>query len=158
MKNFKMSMLTVLLVSLLTTFGAFAQTAQDYQIILYDHYQPIASFSTMPGLNPGNINHTANYNQIINLRDYNINDRADNALISAYTGSTITFYKNADADGSRGICVVHVKQNFSGYKLTSLEHTYEDAYIKVDFYSAGRNSLNGELSCIVVTPPNRVWN
>lgn len=153
-----MSMVIVLLVSLFTTLDSIAQTVQDYQIILYDHYRPIASFSSIPVLNPDNITHNANYNQIINLRDYGINDRADNALISACIGSTITFYKNADADGSRGICVVHVKQNFTGYKLTSLEHTYEDAYIKVDFYSAGKNSLNGELSSIVITPPNKVWN
>ncbi|QNK64810.1 hypothetical protein H7F33_10160 [Pedobacter sp. PAMC26386] len=161
MKNFKFTMLIALVLGLFTTFNANAQLQHNFSVYLYKNGAFLAGFAGMTFNDPNLKN--VNYGQIVNMRDYdaatggNLNDKANNAMISADAGTTITFYKNADADYSRGQCIVYVKQSFVGYRLTSLEHTYEDAYIRVVFYSEGRNSLNGELSSIVVTAPPITW-
>ncbi|MGY0035121.1 hypothetical protein [Pedobacter sp. NJ-S-72] len=117
MKNFKFAMLMTLFFCLVSTFNANAQLKHNFEVYLYKDGGFLAGFA---GMNFGQPNvRNVNYGQIVNMRDYdaatggNLNDKANNAMISADAGTTITFYKNADADYSRGRCIVYVKQNFA---------------------------------------------
>jgi len=158
MKKIKCTALIVLVFCLFNASKTYAQAIDLYgfSLTLQKSSITIIVFTTnpYPGTNPHHEIHSIVPGQVMNLRDYtldgkNLNDVANQAVFTAKAGTRIIFYNNADADYSRGRCELYVKQDVGGYFLTSLEHTYEDAYIKVNWYSEGQNSLNGNLSSVV---------
>lgn len=114
----------------------------------------VGSFNALfGGMNP-EPRYSVGFDQNYNLRDYpyqfsptaTLNDRAKSVIISSTGGVTLIFFNNADGDYSHGSCTVYVKKTMYNYILTSFEHTYEDDYVKVQWWSE-QHGLNKEVSC-----------
>ena len=155
----KINFIAVMLITAASLLNSKNSLAQGFKLTFYSDFKNDPTVKFCDGCILDNIGYNAVINTNYNMRDYpyskhqdlgNLNDRFKSVGFDATGGMTITFFNNSDADYSGGSCIVYVKKNVIGYRLNSFEATYEDEWIKVQYWSE-QQSLNGKISCFRVS-------
>ena len=97
--------------------------------------------------------------QLANLKDYrrdpagsftSLNDRAHSAKIFAPAGLTFVVYDHPNGSTGEDYVEIYVKKATYGYGLWNFEKSFEDEFLRVTYYKKGGESLDGQVSAVIV--------